>query len=199
MGRDSAAPSSESGRIREGGRSERVRQAVGDAVLSILAEGRWTFSTVEVAERAGVSRRTVYRWWPTHDDLLVEGLQRHVRRVPLPTSGVWETDLREFAHALSRFAADPVEVATGALVASRLHPEITATVVDHYRPVLAAWRQLAKRAGGREHGDHGLDPDILVGMLVSPLLMSPLMTGRPMRPEDVDKVVDVILAATRPR
>ncbi len=199
VGQGLTVPEPERQRVREGGRSERVRRAVGEAVLSILAEGRWQFSTVEVAERAEVSRRTIYRWWPTHDDLLIEAVDLHVLRVPLPSTGAWNDDVRTFAHALAAFAADPVEVATGALLASRLYPDFAAMVVDRYEPVLAAWRLMAAR--GRQSGEvnSDLDPDTIVNMLVSPLLMAPLMTGRPMRAADVDKAVDVIVAATRPR
>lgn len=185
--------------MREGGRSERVRLAVGDAVRSILSEGRWQFSIVEVAERAAVSRRTLYRWWPTTADLLAEALDQHVLRVPVPTAGVWEQDVRDFAHALAGFAADPVEIATGALLASRTHPELADVVTARYQPVLAVWREMASQARDRGELNPELSPGMVVTALVSPLLMAPLMTGRPMRPRDVDQLVEVILAATRPR
>ncbi|WP_241565974.1 TetR/AcrR family transcriptional regulator [Prescottella agglutinans] len=74
-------------RTRSGGRSEKVRVAVGEACLAFLAEGRLDFTTLEVAARAGVSRKTIYRWWPAHNDLLVEALAMHVRQVAPPDTG----------------------------------------------------------------------------------------------------------------
>lgn len=192
------APTTSRKRVREGGRSERVRRAVGEAVLSILAEGRWQFSMVEVAERAGVNRRTLYRWWPTTADLVAEALDQHVLRVPVPTAGVWEVDVRDFAHALARFAADPVELATGALLASRAHPELADVVTARYQPALDAWQDMASEAGARGDLNPDLDPDTVVTTLVAPLLLSPLMSGRPLPADAVDRLVDVILAATRP-
>ena len=88
-------------RQRAGGRSEQVRLAVGRAVHALLAEGRYPFTTVEVAERAEVNRRTLYRWWPTHDLLLAEALHHHVRLVEVPDTGSWAEDLRVFAHRIS--------------------------------------------------------------------------------------------------
>lgn len=186
-------------RVREGGRSARVRGAVSDAVLSLLAEGRVEFSMVEVAERAGVSRKTLYRWWPTHDDLLVEALSQHVRRLPVPSTGGWEGDVRAFAHALAEFAADPVEVATGALLVGRRFPEFARLVMEHYRPVRDAWRELVELGVEAGEVNPSLDPEIVVNTLVAPLFMAPLTTGRSMRHDEVDALVDVILAATRSR
>lgn len=125
-------------RARAGGRSERVRREVGDAVLSLLAEGRFSFTFVEVAERAGVSRRTLYRWWPTREELMREGLSRHVRRAPRPDTVAWESDVRTFARDLAEFAADPIEVATGALLASRDHSNFAELLIAQYQPVLDA-------------------------------------------------------------
>src|SRR5699024_7806531 len=78
-----SGPAESPGRVRTraGGRSAKVREAVADACLAFLAEGRIDFTMVDVAERAGVSRKTLYRWWPTHEDVLVEGLSRHARQV----------------------------------------------------------------------------------------------------------------------
>ncbi|MFD7383078.1 TetR/AcrR family transcriptional regulator [Streptomyces anulatus] len=104
------------------------------------------FTTVDLAERAGVSRHTIYRWWPTHDDLLIEALSMHVRRVESPDTGSWESDVLTFAHSVASFAQDPVELATSRIMASGLYPEFNALVVDQYQPTLTAWRHIVARA-----------------------------------------------------
>lgn len=59
----------------QGGRREeqklRTRQALLDAASALLAEGA-TPQVSEVAERAGVSRATAFRYFPTQDALLLE-------------------------------------------------------------------------------------------------------------------------------
>ncbi|WP_106398420.1 TetR/AcrR family transcriptional regulator [Actinocorallia populi] len=185
-------------RTRSGGRSERVRRAVGEAVLAFLAEGKVAFTTVEVAERAGVSRRTLYRWWPEHDDLLVEALSLHVRKVEPPDTGSWESDVRAFAHLVAAFAADPVDLAMSGIMAGRRHPDFNALVIDQYRPVLDAWRQMVARAVARGEAGDAHAPGTVVTMLVSPLFLGPLMLGRPSSEDEIDRMVDLVLAATRP-
>lgn len=71
-----------------------------------------------------MGRRTVYRWWPTREDLLREALGAHVRRVPtVEDSGSWERDLCALADRLAQFAADPVEIALAQLMAGGQHLE----------------------------------------------------------------------------
>ncbi|GAA0947177.1 TetR/AcrR family transcriptional regulator [Actinocorallia libanotica] len=196
---DEAGPAPEARvRTRSGGRSERVRRAVGEAVLAFLAEGKVAFTTVEVAERAGVSRRTLYRWWPTHDDLLIEALSLHVRKVEPPDTGSWESDVRAFAHLVASFAADPVDLALTAVMASRRHPDFNTLVIDQYRPVLQAWWRMAARAVARGEASADHSPETVVTTLVAPLFLSPLTLGRRLGDAEIDKIVDLVLAATRP-
>lgn len=185
-------------RTRVGGRSAEVRRAVGRACLAFLSEGRIDFTTVELAERAGVSRKTVYRWWPTQNDLLIEGLSMHVRQVVSPDTGSWETDVREFAHQVAEYAADPVEVATAALMATRRHPEFGDLVVEQYDTVRQGWQQMVVRAIERGEATNEHPPVAVINTLVSPLFMAPMMLGRQANDEEIERIVKIVLAATRP-
>jgi AcrR family transcriptional regulator len=56
-------------------RSERARHAVlGSAAELLLAEGLAGVTMDAVAQRAGVSKATIYRWWPTKELLAVDAL-----------------------------------------------------------------------------------------------------------------------------
>ena len=187
-------------RVRAGGRSEKVRQAVGEATLGFLAEGKLTFTVVDVAARAGVGRRTVYRWWPTRDDLLIEALEAHVRRVPaVEAAGSWEEDLRALAHRLAEFAADPVEVAIAAIMAGGQHPEFNQMVVEKWGPAMESWRELVRAAADRGEVAEELDPRTVIDTLLAPIFYSPLSVRRPMSAADVDALVDLLLSGTRAR
>ncbi|SUE16103.1 TetR family transcriptional regulator [Rhodococcus gordoniae] len=185
-------------RIRTGGRSEKVRIAVGEACLAFLAEGRLDFTTVEVAARAGVSRKTIYRWWPTHNDLLVEAVSMHVRQVAPPDTGAWESDVRAFAESIAEYAAGPVEVASAALMASHRYPDFNQLVLEQYRPVLEAWRTMARRAIERGDANSDHSPEAMVNALAAPLFLAPMMLGRKASAEEIDRIVRMVLAATRP-
>ncbi len=56
-------------------RSERARKAILDAAAELLlARGLSAVSMDAVAERAGVSKATIYRWWPTKETLALDAL-----------------------------------------------------------------------------------------------------------------------------
>jgi AcrR family transcriptional regulator len=56
-------------------RDERTRAAIIAAALELLAEGGMSMATIEgIAARAGCSKVTIYRWWPSRAAVLLEGL-----------------------------------------------------------------------------------------------------------------------------
>ena len=81
--------------VRTGGRSARVREAVLGAAFSELIDSGYAALSVEaVASRAGVNKTSIYRRWPTLDDLLVDALTTwSLEALPGPDTGSIETDL----------------------------------------------------------------------------------------------------------
>jgi AcrR family transcriptional regulator len=56
-------------------RSEQARNAILDATLGLLLDpGLHAMSMDEVASRAGVSKTTIYRWWPSKEVLALDAL-----------------------------------------------------------------------------------------------------------------------------
>lgn len=183
-------------RLRSGGRSEQVRLAVGCAVLDLLGEGEIDFTTVDVAERAGVSRGTIYRWWPRHADLLAEALDQHARTVEVPDTGAWRSDVHEFAHRIAAFAAAPVDLALARLIASGRYPELGEAVTRHFAPVMEAWRGMLTRAVARGDAHDRHSSATVINTLVAPLFLAPLTLGGPSDPEVIDRIVALVLDAT---
>jgi AcrR family transcriptional regulator len=69
-------------------RRDRNRDAVLDAVLDLFAEDALAPSAVQVAERSGVSLRSVYRYFDDTDELVRAGIARSRARVrPLVVLG----------------------------------------------------------------------------------------------------------------
>jgi AcrR family transcriptional regulator len=176
-----------------------VRGQVGAACLDILAEGKVGFGPGEVAARAGVSRATVHRWWPTKAHLVREALALHTRSLALPDSGSWPDDVRLLAHGLASFFAQPIEVALNALMASGEHPDYTAAVLEHFQPLFADWRAVVERA--RERGElvDGVDADTVLLTLLSPLVLVPLLFRRTLTDGEVGRVAGLVVRATSAR
>jgi AcrR family transcriptional regulator len=66
-------------------RDDNARLAVLHAVDDLLVERGLGGVTVEgIAARAGVAKQTIYRWWPSKVDLLIDDAGRALRTDSLP-------------------------------------------------------------------------------------------------------------------
>src|SRR3954469_10856930 len=67
-------------------RRERNREAVIEAFLVLVREGNFDPGGAEIAERAGVSHRSVFRYFDDLADLMMTAIAREVERsLPLAT------------------------------------------------------------------------------------------------------------------
>lgn len=82
-------------------RSERARQAILAAALALAAEeGPAGLHMEAIARRAGVSKETLYRWWHSKTDVVLDALaERGQQTIPLPDTGTLHGDLRAFLRA----------------------------------------------------------------------------------------------------
>lgn len=82
-------------------RSERARHAVLEAALALAAEeGPAGMHMEAIARRAGVSKETLYRWWRSKSEVVLDALAEQGRQaIPLPDTGTLEEDLRAFLRA----------------------------------------------------------------------------------------------------
>jgi len=89
--------SSEEPRRRGRRRSEESRRAILTAAFDLVAEEGQDFTIEGIAARAGVSKQTIYRWWPTKGDILLETLATQAE-VQISTSdqGSYAQDLLHF-------------------------------------------------------------------------------------------------------
>jgi len=81
-------------------RRDRNRLAVLDAVLELFAEGKLDPGVHDVAERSGVSLRSVYRYFEDLDELVTAAIERHLQRTrPLfDIEGLGEGPLHDRIH-----------------------------------------------------------------------------------------------------
>jgi AcrR family transcriptional regulator len=79
-------------------RSEQARRAVLSATLELAGElGPRGLSMDAIARRAGVSKETLYRWWPSKTEVVLEALAtRGEETIPIPDTGSLRSDLRVF-------------------------------------------------------------------------------------------------------
>jgi AcrR family transcriptional regulator len=91
----------EAGRAPGRPRSETSRQAILVAALEIAADTGYAGLTIEgIAARAGVGKQTIYRWWSSKADVLLEALPAIAdMHIPVSDHGSYHDDLRAFLQA----------------------------------------------------------------------------------------------------
>jgi len=91
-------------------RSERARQAIVQAAGELLAEGGMPAATMEaIAARAGVSKATIYKWWPSRGAVMLEGLFELTRStLDVPEGADLRAALKAHIGALEALLVDGV-------------------------------------------------------------------------------------------
>jgi AcrR family transcriptional regulator len=100
-------------------RSEQARTAILAATLALAAEeGPRGIQMDAIAKRAGVSKETLYRWWRSKAQVVLEALADRGRAtIPLPDTGALASDLRAFLRATIASADPATECLLRALAA----------------------------------------------------------------------------------
>lgn len=166
-------------------RITRTRTAVLDAARSVLlTEGLTAITPTRIAEVSGVARRTLYRHWPSPDDLLHDALAG----ASFPTyarTGDLAVDLQAHLRQLR-------DALTHGPLAYILHALGERAAVD---PALAALRDRLVASGCAplrtllaEHGADGALVDELVLDLEGPLFSAALVHGTPVTDEHLARL-----------
>lgn len=117
---------------REDGRSlraARTRDAVVEALLSLNDEGNLRPTARQIADRAGVSLRSVYVHFEDLEDLFSAAAAKHFERmlalyVALPTEGPLEERLDAFLHQRARIIEAAAPVRRAALLQEPFSPAL---------------------------------------------------------------------------
>jgi AcrR family transcriptional regulator len=183
------------------GRSEEARRAILEAADDLLVEKGFAGVTVEgIAARAGVAKQTVYRWWPTKTDVLLDAfLEDMAEDLVPPDHGDVARDLRTYLPWLAyMLSSTDTGAVFRALVAQTHHDPAFAAVfrdrcLDEQR---RRDRLPLERAVRRGQLPADLDTAAETDQLVGPLYYRVLVTGEPVGREFTDRLVDAFLHRT---
>ncbi|MFH8224576.1 TetR/AcrR family transcriptional regulator [Streptomyces sp. NPDC018057] len=193
-----SAASSPPRRPRSGNRrDEAARLAVLHAADDLLVEHGFGALTMEaIARRAGVAKQTIYRWWPSKTDILLDTLiEDSEKRLPVPaeetTAGTVRDYLRGYAHFLTGDTAGAVLLA---LLAQAQHDPATATAFQerYLDPRRARERDMLARGIATGALAPRLGPEAALDALIGPLVYRAL-TGAEVPHDLVDTLVDAVL------
>jgi len=183
------------------GRSEEARLAVLHAADDLLVEHGFARLTIEgIAQRAGVAKQTIYRWWPSKTDILFEAFVTDAaEELNPPDTGDLTRDLVTHLTMLGRFlTASDAGAVFRALTAEGQHdPALAARLrEEHLTRQRARDRQVLERAVHRGELPAGTDLDTLVDRLVGPLYYRAIVTGQEITAAFVAELVGATLRGT---
>ncbi|HWH19681.1 MAG TPA: TetR/AcrR family transcriptional regulator [Solirubrobacterales bacterium] len=178
-------------------RNEEARLAVLRAADELLVERGFGAVTVEgIAARAGVAKQTIYRWWPSKVEVLLDTLIEEAdRRLKIPEDGPVVDAVRAYLRALARFLTkeDAGQVLLALLGEAQHDPATAALFHERYLdPRRSRERALLKRGIASGELPPGLNPDATLDALIGPLVYRAL-TGGTVSRGFVDSVVERVL------
>jgi len=171
-------------------RSDESRRAILAAAMELVGEVGFGGLTIEgIAARSGTGKQTVYRWWPSKADVLLEALAAQADlHIPIPDEGSYAADVHGFLTAT--FALGRDERVARVLRVLMAQAQIDAAFGERFRAEFLRRRRdalavIVDRA--RERGDLPANPppdliaDIVFGVIWYRVLAAhrPLYDGLP--------------------
>ena len=170
------------------------------ALEELAANGFEAMSLEQVARRAGTAKTSLYRRWPSRDDLIVDALRTFVggtgiEQAAIVDRGSLREDLLAHArHLVAELTPPRIAVLSGLLLALRTRPALAelvrGTLLGAER---RAMQEIAARALEREEIDPARVPRIAGHVLASMIFMRLFVAGTPLTDAQVVEIVDDVV------
>ncbi|MCX4761509.1 TetR/AcrR family transcriptional regulator [Streptomyces sp. NBC_01275] len=196
-------------------RSEKSRRAIYAAALALVAESGYPKTTIEgIAARAGVGKQTIYRWWGSKADVLLEAFLDLSAQAAqeagapaqepyaIPDTGDLAADIKNVLRATvdqltdPRFEAPSRALAAEGVVNEQVGREFMTKLMEPSIQLYVDRLRAAQRAG-QVRPD--IDPRIALEFFISPLAQRWLQYTGPISYEYTDTLVDYALYGLAPR
>jgi len=181
-------------------RSQEARRAILAAALELTAEDGYARLTIDgIAARSGTGKQTIYRWWPSKDDVLLEaGAAEADLHVPIPDEGSYAADLRaflaaSFALGRQRQLADVLRALMArAQIDEEFGQRFRAAFLQRRRDALAV---ILDRARARGELPAGVSPGTIADIVFGVIWYRMLATRQPLDDRLADELVAVLAPA----
>ena len=178
-------------------RDEAARRRILNAALQLMEETAFAQVTAEaIAERAGTSKATVYRWWPNKAAVVIEAFREAVApELPLRDTGSLRHDLttqvRNFARVL---AGSRGRMLRSFVVAARSDPEVAAAFRSIWSdPRRAEARKMLRRKQSSGQLRRDADLDLVLDSLYGPLYYRFLVKNEPPSQKYAEALAELVI------
>jgi len=179
-------------------RDEEARNRILGAALQVLEEQGFANTTTDaIAERAGASKATIYRWWPHKAAVLIEALRENVaQEMPFPDTGDLREDIRLQLRNFIRLLNGPHgRIFKAFVAAAQSDPE----VAEAFKTVWVRPRRMDAKQVLEHHRGNSLredaDLDLVMDALYGPLYYRLLIGHGCLSEVYTDALTDLVLAS----
>jgi AcrR family transcriptional regulator len=180
------------------GAHRRVLQA---ALKVLNDDGLAGFTMEAVARRAGASKATLYRRWPTSGALMIDAMDATFQPLPVPDTGRVDSDVTQLLTAfVTLLEQTPFPRLLAAFIdAAERDPALAALHADLTRRRREPMLVVLTRARERGQLPSDLDPEVVTDLLTAPFFYRRFVAHRPIPRDLIDDVVAHVLGTERGR
>jgi AcrR family transcriptional regulator len=178
-------------------RSEQSRSAVLRATSELINEvGLRAMTTDEIAGRSGVSKATIYKWWPNKYGVAVEAfLSEMGTNSPDPDTGSAREDFRVALRGLIRYYRSKSGRAFAQLIGeAQFDPQIGVELREH---LIESRRELVRaildRGIARGELRSDIDPEVATDLVFGPAMYRLVAGHAPLTGRAADSIVDAAM------
>ena len=155
-----------------------------------------------IAARAGVSKKTIYRWWPSKGAVVLEALTDLASAgAPQPVGGRIADDIHAQMTAVLAFLATPrIGSAYRGLIAETQHDRALAQqlVEQLIEPRAAQVLDRLRLAQEQNEIAPDADPQLILELLYGPVYYRMLLHLGPHPPEHIRRLIDHVITSFAP-
>ncbi len=178
-------------------RDEDARERILQAALEILEDTCFVNATADaIAERAGASKATIYRWWPNKAAVFIEALREATAlELPFPDTGDLDQDVRLQLQNFVRLLTGRRGRAFKAFIAAaQSDPGVAAAFRELWiEPRRAQAKAVLARHQQEGHLPAETDLEVFIDSVYGPFYFRLMMGHRPLTPDFADSIADLAL------
>lgn len=184
-------------------RSEKTRLAILEATADLLVEGGLGATSIEsIAARAGVSKVTIYKWWPSRGSVAIDAFfRRYSQTTAFPDTGRVGEDLTAQILALiAAFRGRAGEIMAELIGQAQSDPALAETLRTGWlQPRREISTEVIQRGIDRGELRRNVDMAVLLDQLYGPVYYRLVARHEPLSDEFVRELVRNTLDGVRAR
>jgi len=182
-------------------RNLETQSSILSASYELLLESGFGAVTVEkIAERAQVSKATIYKWWPNKAAVVMDGfLSAAAARLPVPDTGSVFQDILEHATNMARFMISREGSIFLEIIGEGQNDSALAEAfrTRYIQPRRLEVRNLMNRGLQRGEMENDLDIALCTDLIYGPIFYRLLVTGDSIDNNYVEQLVTQVFKSIR--